>query len=111
MHGLNTELLYEFLSYKKRYIDNEVFEFKNIAEVKPKYYHSAIQGPASALRCEVLNCCSRGSLPSLLLNLRLANGPDPIVVAVTKLWHLCTQIPQVKSEQLKLIKTDPSTWP
>jgi hypothetical protein len=39
-----------------RYIDNEVFEFKNIAEAKPKYYHSVIQGPTSALRCEVLGC-------------------------------------------------------
>jgi hypothetical protein len=85
MYGPNTELLYEFLSYKKRCIDNEVFKFKNIAEAKPKYYHSAIQGPASALRCEVLNYCSRGSLPSLLPNLRLANGPDPIAITVTKL--------------------------
>jgi hypothetical protein len=31
-----------------KYIDNEVFEFKNIAKAKLKYYHSVIQGPASA---------------------------------------------------------------
>jgi hypothetical protein len=40
-----------------------VFEFKNIAEVKPKYYHLMIQGSASVLKCEVLGCCSRGGLP------------------------------------------------
>jgi hypothetical protein len=42
-----------------------VFEFKNIVEVKPKFYHSTMQGPASAIRCEVLGCCSRGGLPRL----------------------------------------------
>jgi hypothetical protein len=31
-----------------KYKDNEVFEFKSIAEAKPTYYHLAIQGPASA---------------------------------------------------------------
>jgi hypothetical protein len=29
-------------------------------EAKPKYYHLVIQEPASALRCEVLDCCSLG---------------------------------------------------
>jgi hypothetical protein len=66
------------------YIDNEVFEFKNIAEAKSKYYHSVIQGPTSALRCEVLGCCSRGGLPSLLPILGLAIEPHPTAAAVTK---------------------------
>jgi hypothetical protein len=51
-----------------------VFKFKNIAEAKPKYCHSVIQGPASALRYEVVGCCSRGGPPSLLINLRLTIG-------------------------------------
>jgi hypothetical protein len=75
-----------------RYIDNEVFEFKNIAEAKPKYYHSVIQGPASALRCEVLGCYSQGGLPSLFPNIRLTTGPHPLTTAVTKPWHLYTQL-------------------
>jgi hypothetical protein len=69
-----------------------VFEFKNIAEAKPKYYHSVIQGPASALRCEVLGCYSQGGLPSLLPILGLANGPHPIAIAITIPWHLSTQL-------------------
>jgi hypothetical protein len=84
IHGTNKELLHEFLSYKKRYIDNEVFEFKNIAEAKPKYYHSVIQGSTSALRCEVLGCCLQGGLPSLLLIIGLTIGPHPTATAVTK---------------------------
>jgi hypothetical protein len=80
--------------------------------VKPKYYHSAIQGPASALGCEVLGCCSQGGLPSLFLVLGLAIGPHPLAAAVITLWHLCTQLnPQAKPEQLKLSKTDLLTWP
>jgi hypothetical protein len=46
---------------------------------------------ASALRCEVLGCCSQDGLPSLLPILGLAIGPHPIVTAVTKPWHLNTQ--------------------
>jgi hypothetical protein len=69
-----------------------VLEFKNIAEVKPKYYHSAIQGPASVLRGEVLGCCSGGGLTSLLPILGLAIGPHPIATVVTITWHLCTQL-------------------
>jgi hypothetical protein len=61
-----------------------MFEFKNIAEAKLKYYHSAIQGPASALRYEVLGCCSRGGLLSLLPNIRLTTGPHPLTTTVTK---------------------------
>jgi hypothetical protein len=68
-----------------------VFEFKNIAEAKLKYYHSVIQGPASALRCEVLDCCSRGGLSSLVPVLGLVIGPNPTVATVTILWHLYTQ--------------------
>jgi hypothetical protein len=60
-----------------------VFEFKNIAEVKSKYYHSMIQGLTSVLRCEVLGCCSQGGLSSLLPILGLVIGPHPIVTAVT----------------------------
>jgi hypothetical protein len=89
-----------------------VFEFKNIAEAKPKYYHTAIQGPASTLRCEVLSCCSWGGLPCLLPILGLTIGPHPTATAVTKPWHLCTQLKnsQAKTEQLKLSKTDTSIW-
>jgi hypothetical protein len=61
-----------------------VFEFKNIAEAKPKYYHSAILGPASALRCEVLGCCSRGGLPSLFPIIGLITGPHPLTTVVTE---------------------------
>jgi hypothetical protein len=64
----------------------------NIAEAKLKYYHSAIQGPTSALRCEVLSCCSRDGLPSLLPDLGFATGPHPLAKTVTKLWQLCTHI-------------------
>jgi hypothetical protein len=64
----------------------------NIAEAKPKYYDSAIQGPASALRCEVLGCCSRGGLPSLFPLLGLTTGPHPLATAVTKPWQLYTQL-------------------
>jgi hypothetical protein len=69
-----------------------VFKFKNIVEAKPKYYNLMIQGPASALRCGVLGCCSWGGLPSLLSNFGFAIGPHPVVTAVTIFWHLCTQI-------------------
>jgi hypothetical protein len=64
--------------------------FKNIAEAKPKYYQSVIQGPASILRCEVLDCCSRGGLPSLFPDIGLTTGSHPLVTAVTKSWQLCT---------------------
>jgi hypothetical protein len=57
---------------------------------KPKYYHSMMQGHASALRCEVLGYCSRGGLPCLLPNLGLTIGPHPLATVVTILWHLCT---------------------
>jgi hypothetical protein len=80
---------YYILELQKRYIDNEVLDFKkNIAEAKPKYYQSAIQGPASALRCGVLGCCSWGGLPSLFPNIRLATGPHPLATTVTKPWQL-----------------------
>jgi hypothetical protein len=69
-----------------------MFEFKNVVEAKPKYYHSAIQGPSSALRCEVLDCCSRGGLPSLFPNIGLTTGPHPLAKAITKPWHLYTHI-------------------
>jgi hypothetical protein len=86
--------------------------FKNIAEAKPKYYHSVIQGTASALRCEVLGCCSQGRLPSLFPNIVLTTGPHPLATAVTKLWQLCTHTitNTSKPEQLKHSKTDLSTW-
>jgi hypothetical protein len=69
-----------------------MFEFKNIAEAKPKYIHSTIQGPASALRCEVLSCYSPGGLPCLLPILGLIIGPHPTATAITKPWHLCIQL-------------------
>jgi hypothetical protein len=71
----------------------------------------AIQGPASALRCEVLGCSSRDGLPSLFPDLGLATGPHPLATTVIKPWQLCTHTTtQAKPEQLKLSKTDPSTW-
>jgi hypothetical protein len=80
--------------------------------MKPKYYHSAIQGSASNLLCEVLSCCSRGGLPSLFPVLGLTIGPHTLATAVTILGYLCTQLnSQARPEQLKLSKTGPSTWP
>jgi hypothetical protein len=84
----------------------------NIAEAKPKYYHSTIKGPASALRCEVLGCCSRGRLQvssqtsgSPLGHTHLPQqSQNPGISAHN--WKT-----QAKPEQLKLSKTDPSTWP
>jgi hypothetical protein len=67
-------------------------KFKNIAEAKPKHYHSVIQGPALTLRCEVLGCCSQGGLPSLLPILGLTTGPQPLAIVVPILWHLYTQL-------------------
>jgi hypothetical protein len=57
---------------------------KHIAEAKPKYYHSTIQGSASVLRCKVLGYCSRGGLPCLILILGLTIVPHPSVTTVTK---------------------------
>jgi hypothetical protein len=65
---------------------------KYIAEVKPKYYHSTMQGSASALWCEVLGYCSRGGFPYLLPVLGLIIGPHPITTTVAVLSHVCTQI-------------------
>jgi hypothetical protein len=53
-----------------------------------------------------------GGLPSLFPLLGLATGPHPLAIAITKPWHLYTQLKtQARPEQLKLSKTDPSTWP
>jgi hypothetical protein len=73
-------------------------KFKDMAEAKPKYYHSVIRGPASALRSEVLGCCSRGGLPSLISILRRSIGPHPTAIAVTKPWHLCTQLKYISKD-------------
>jgi hypothetical protein len=87
-----------------------MFEFKNIAEAKPKYYHLMMQGPASAQRCEVLGYYSWVGLSYLLPVLGLATGPHPLATVVTILGHLYTQFnPQAKPKQLKLDKTDLST--
>jgi hypothetical protein len=69
-----------------------MFEFKNIAKAKPKYYHLTMQGPTSALWCEVLICCSQGRLPCLLPVLGLTIGPHLITTACAILRHVCTQI-------------------
>jgi hypothetical protein len=53
-------------------------------EAKPKYYHSVIQGPASAVRCEVLGYYSWGGLPSLFPIIGLTTGPHSLATAVTK---------------------------
>jgi hypothetical protein len=58
-------------------------KFKDIAEAKPKYYHSMIRGPVSTLRCEVLGYCSWDGLSSLLPILRLTIGSHLIAIAVT----------------------------
>jgi hypothetical protein len=53
-----------------------------------------------------------GRAPKSLPLLGLAIGPHPTATAVTKPWHLSTQIETHKqAEQLKLNKTDPSMWP
>jgi hypothetical protein len=57
-----------------------------------KILYSTIQGPASALGCEVLGCCSRGGLSSLLPNFGLTTGPHSLAAAVTIFWHLYTQL-------------------
>jgi hypothetical protein len=50
-------------------------------------------------------------LPSLFPFLVLVTGSHPFATAVAILRHLCIQLnPQEKIEQLKLSKTDPSTW-
>jgi hypothetical protein len=69
-------------------------------------------GESQVFGPEVLGYCSWGGLPSLLPNLWLTIGPHLIATAVTILWHLCNKLnSQAKPEQLKLSKTDPSTWP
>jgi hypothetical protein len=68
-------------------------------------------GESQVFGPEVLGCCSWGGLPSLLPNLGLTIGSHPIATAVTILWHLCNKLnSQAKPKQLKLSKTDPSTW-
>jgi hypothetical protein len=54
---------------------------------------------------------SWGKLPSLFPVLGLATGLDPLATTVKILRHVCTYLnSQAKVEQLKLNKTDPSTW-
>jgi hypothetical protein len=91
IHGSNKELLHEFLGYIT------VLRYWSVQSLKhsgseTKYYHSMIQGLTSALWCEVLDCCSRGRLPSHLTVLGLTIGPHKFVTAVIILRHLYTQL-------------------
>jgi hypothetical protein len=68
------------------------------------------KGPHRALRCKVLDSSSELRLAANFPVLRwVTTGPHKLVAA---LQHFCNQKdPQVRVEQLKLIKTDPATWP
>jgi hypothetical protein len=70
-------------------------------------------GPHRALRCEVIDSSSELRLPANFPVLRwVAIGPHKLAIALVVLQHFCNQKdPQARLEQLKLSKTDPSTWP
>jgi hypothetical protein len=69
------------------------------------------KGPHRALGCQDLGGSSKLQLPIDLPIFRRDAGPHKFAAAPAILGHLCTQlILQVKIEQLKLSKTDPSTW-
>jgi hypothetical protein len=71
------------------------------------------KGPHGALRCEVLNDSSELESPADFLVLGWVTiGPHKLVTAPTVLRNFCNQKdPQARLEQLKLSKTDLSTWP
>jgi hypothetical protein len=71
------------------------------------------KGPHQALRCEVLDSSSELGPPADFLVLRwVIARPHELATATVVLGHFCNQKdPQARLEQLKLNKTDPSTWP
>jgi hypothetical protein len=71
------------------------------------------KGPHRALRCEVLDSSSKLEPPTDFSVLWwVATGPHELATATTILSHFCNQKDlQARLEQLKLSKTDPSTWP
>jgi hypothetical protein len=71
------------------------------------------KGPHRALRCKVLNNSSELRLPADFPVLWwVTSGPYKLAAAPAVLQHFCNQKdPQARIEQLKLNKTDPSTWP
>jgi hypothetical protein len=71
------------------------------------------KGPHRALRCEVLDSSSELRLPADFLVIRwVAIGPHKLATAPVVLWHFCNlKDPEAMLKQLKLSKTDLSTWP
>jgi hypothetical protein len=71
------------------------------------------KSPHRALRCEVLDSSSELMPPADFPILRwVAIGPHELATAPSVLRHFCNKTdPQVRFEQLKLTKIDPSTWP
>jgi hypothetical protein len=69
------------------------------------------KGPHRALRCKVLNSSSElRSLADFPVLGWVTTGPHELATAPALLRHFCNQkYPQVRLEQLKLSKTDPST--
>jgi hypothetical protein len=66
-----------------------------------------------ALRCEVIDSSSKLGLPADFPVLGwVTTRPHELAIAPTVLSHFCNQKdPQPRLEQLKLSKTNPSTWP
>jgi hypothetical protein len=89
----------------------ECSEFKH-SESDMKDGTRRYKGPHRALRCEVLNSSSELRPPANFPVLRwVATRPHELVTAPAVLSHFCNQNgPQARLEQLKLSKTDPSTW-
>jgi hypothetical protein len=100
------------LELQKKFIDSEMFKFKNIVEAKLKYYHSVIQGPHQPYN-EKSTAAAHGpgsqdsfqSLGSPLGHTHLPQQSQYSGISAHKLN------PQAKPEQLKLSTTDPSMWP
>jgi hypothetical protein len=71
------------------------------------------KGPHQALRCKVLDSSLELGPPADFSVLRwVATGPHELATATAVLRHFCNKKdPQARLEQLKLSKTDPSTWP
>jgi hypothetical protein len=71
------------------------------------------KGLHRALRCEVLNSSSELRPPTNFSVLRwVTAGPHKLATAPVVLRHFCNQKDsQARLEQLKLSKTDTSTWP
>jgi hypothetical protein len=71
------------------------------------------KGLHRALRCEVLDSSSELRLPVDFLILRWVTiGPHKLATVHAVPQHFYNQKdPQVRLEQIKLSKTDPSTWP